>query len=90
MNVDMSDYECLIEGELKEDNGLKVDMGIVLTAWFDIPLPPCPDCGAGLAEAEAGHVPGSRKCQGCGSFFSVEVENGRAHLRRDRFYRTEF
>ncbi len=31
--------------------------------------PPCPDCGGEIAWSEAGHVPGTRKCTGCGSEF---------------------
>ena len=32
--------------------------------------PPCPDCGGEIVWAEAGGVPGSRKCMGCGSAFA--------------------
>lgn len=45
-------------------------------AWWDVPLPACPDCGRDqLVWADAGLVPGARACVGCGSHFSVEVED---------------
>jgi len=45
--------------------------GPVTGAWWEVPLPPCPDCGGAVAWAEAGFVPGTRECQGCGSLFTV-------------------
>lgn len=33
-------------------------------AWWDVPLPPCPDCGGELVWFEAGYVPGTRRCMG--------------------------
>ncbi len=33
-------------------------------AWYDVPLPPCPDCGGDLKWAESGNVPGTRRCVG--------------------------
>ena len=33
-------------------------------AWWDVPLPPCPDCGGDLVWWEAGYVPGTRRCLG--------------------------
>lgn len=32
--------------------------------WWEVPLPPCPDCGGDLVWWEAGYVPGTRKCLG--------------------------
>jgi len=40
-------------------------------AWYDLPLPPCPDCDGEVVWAEAGNVPGARSCTGCGSLFTV-------------------
>jgi hypothetical protein len=56
------------------DDGLRIEMGPVTTAWYDVPLPACPDCGRTLVWAEAGYVPGTRQCAGCGSLFSVQTE----------------
>jgi hypothetical protein len=47
--------------------------GPIVTAWWDVPLPACPDCGGALAWAEAGYVPGTRECSGCRSLFSVDT-----------------
>lgn len=38
--------------------------GPITDAWWNVPLPPCPDCGGGLVWWEAGYVPGARKCVG--------------------------
>lgn len=60
-------------------------------AWWEVALPPCPDCGADIVWYEAGYVPGTRKCTGCGSMFSVQRsrESGKISglaLERERFY----
>jgi hypothetical protein len=52
---------------------VEVVAGRITTAWSDVPLPPCPDCGGALRWAEAGRVPGARECVGCGSLFTVET-----------------
>ena len=39
-------------------------MGKVEGAWWDVPLPQCPDCGDDVVWYEAGYVPGTRKCVG--------------------------
>ena len=57
-----------------DDDGLRIDLGDVVGAWYEIPLPPCPDCGGTLVWAEAGYVPGTRQCTGCGSLFSVQTK----------------
>jgi hypothetical protein len=70
------------------DDGRQLDMGQLPpgVAWWDLPLPPCPDCGNVIVWWEAGYVPGTRRCQGCGSMWSVQGEGGRVFLRRERFY----
>ena len=50
-----------------------IEMGEFVGSWWDVPLPACPDCGGELFWAEAGHVPGARECETCGSLFSVET-----------------
>lgn len=61
----MSEYHVLIKGEPADDDGLSIDMGAVgRRSWWDVPLPPCPDCGGDLVWYEAGYVPGTRKCIG--------------------------
>ena len=53
-----------------------IDMGLLAPdqPWWELPLPPCPDCGRALSGmlGEAGNVPGARGCA-CGSLFVVEV-----------------
>lgn len=68
-------YMVQVAGRLVDDDGLRVEMGPVTGAWWDLPLPACPDCGGDVVWHEAGYVPGTRKCQGCGSLFSVQVES---------------
>ena|SRR3990167_1223411 len=60
----MSDYSVQIKGETADDDGLDLDMGPITGAWWDMPLPPCPDCGGDLVWYEAGYVPGTRRCMG--------------------------
>ena len=35
-----------------------------------VEYPDCPDCGEEIQWSENGHVPGTRKCSGCGSLFA--------------------
>jgi hypothetical protein len=60
------DYQVRIRDELTEDDGLALDLGPLGPgeAWWEKPLPPCPDCGGALVWFEAGYVPGTRKCLG--------------------------
>lgn len=60
------EYTVLIKGEESGDDGLRVDLGELppRTAWWEVPLPPCPDCGGDVVWYEAGYAPGSRKCMG--------------------------
>ena len=98
----MADYTVLTKGEYAQDDGLCIEMprqGDL--RWYELLLPPCPDCGGDLVWAEAGYVPGTRKCMGrpvgpgpayeesngCGSMFSImTAQGGRVWLRRERFY----
>jgi hypothetical protein len=57
------------------------------TGYDDNQSGECPDCGGTWYWAEAGHVPGTRKCAECGSFFNFKVVAGRWYLVRERFYR---
>jgi predicted RNA-binding Zn-ribbon protein involved in translation (DUF1610 family) len=68
-------HTCRVGAEYGQpDDGLLVEMGPVTGAWYDVPLPACPDCGGEVVWAEAGYVPGTRQCTGCGSLFSVQTE----------------
>lgn len=91
------DYQVMVRGEYVADDGLSIAM--VSTdlhqLWYEVPLPPCPDCGGALAWGEVGYVPGTRRCVGrspqggCGSMFSVDVRPGQGHgfyLCRAHFY----
>lgn len=62
----MSEYQVRIRGEEREDDGLSIEMGSTRAgkAWWEIPLPQCPDCGGDLVWYEAGYVPGTRACKG--------------------------
>ena len=69
-----SKHTCRIGGKYDQpDDGLRIEMGPVTGAWWDVPLPACPDCGGVLVWAEAGYVPGTRACVNCGSLFSVQT-----------------
>lgn len=50
--------------------------GPITNGWYDVPLPPCPDCSGKIVWAEAGYAPGARQCTSCGSMFSVETHHG--------------
>jgi hypothetical protein len=67
----------IIRGErvdADKSNDLAIDLGPVTGAWWDVPLPPCPDCGGGLIIwHEAGYVPGTRQCVECQSLFHVRT-----------------
>lgn len=54
------------------ENDVEIDMGPVTGTWWDVPLPPCPDCGGAVVWYEAGYVPGTRKCVGQ----PIREENG--------------
>ena len=60
----MSDYRVRMQGETTDDDELTIDMGAIAGAWWDVPLPACPDCGGDVVWYEAGFGPGTRKCMG--------------------------
>ena len=51
------------------DDGLRVDLGVIgRRTWWEVPLPPCPDCGGHVVWYEAGFVPGTPavvRCSAC-------------------------
>ncbi len=70
--------QVIIGGERAEPDGFAQDMGVVTGAWWEVPLPPCPDCCGALMLDEADHVSGTRTstrtCTACGSLFSINTE----------------
>jgi hypothetical protein len=62
----MCTYKTQIRAALVADDGFAADLGAIPPgmAWYEKPLPPCPDCGGDVVWFEAGHVPGTRKCVG--------------------------
>lgn len=61
----MAKYAVKIRGKFTSDDGLEIDMGeIGQRSWWELPLPPCPDCGGDVVWWEAGYVPGTRRCIG--------------------------
>ena len=82
-------YQVQIGEELAADDGWQQPLvrQEETQAWWDVPLPACPDCSEELVWYEAGYVPGTRKCQGCGSLFHVDAEPERGlFIRRERLY----
>jgi len=75
VTLDGDDREVCIRGEYvsAEKNQIELLAGPCVGAWWDVPLPPCPDCGGEIVWAEAGYVPGTRRCVACGSRFSVQT-----------------
>jgi hypothetical protein len=62
----MNAYQVQIWGELTDDDFWELDLGQVPpeTAWYEVPLPRCPDCGGDLVWDEAADGPGTCKCAG--------------------------
>lgn len=86
------DYSVRIMGVDADDDDLELDMGPITGAWWDVPLPRCPDCQGQIVWAEAGNVPGTRRCsgrqdgdEGCGSMFEVTTRDDCAWLQRSRY-----
>ncbi len=81
-------HQVLIRDTITDDDGLSLDMGALPAgvAWWEVPLPACPDCGGEVVWWEAGYVPGTRKCLNCGSLFSVQCAERQVSLRRERLY----
>ena len=56
--------------------------------WVSVTDVPCPMCGTGTIRwNEAGYVPGSRICDGCGKFFQARgsIADGITLMRDTRF-----
>jgi hypothetical protein len=68
-------YEVQIGHEMRADDGCRIDLGPITGALWEIRLPACPDCQGRLVWAEDGYLPGTRRCTGCGSLFSVQTES---------------
>jgi hypothetical protein len=62
----MNAYQQQIWGKLTDDAHWEFDLGQVPPelAWYEVPLPQCPDCGGDLVPWEAAYVPGTWKCVG--------------------------
>lgn len=61
----MGKHYVVIRGERAGDDGYHQDLDCGPDqAWYDAPLPTCPDCGGDLIWWEAGYVPGTRACAG--------------------------
>lgn len=97
----MNDYQVKIKNQYVDDDNFAIEMGTTSPrqAWWEMPLPHCPDCDGDLVWWENGYVPGTRRCigkmknghydlqGGCGSLFSVQTAaKGRVFLRRERMY----
>jgi uncharacterized protein (DUF983 family) len=79
-------HQVVIGDRYCRDDGLELTLDAP-NGWDDCQAGACPDCGGEWVWYEAGYVPGTRRCNGCGSMFSVfPSENGRATMRRERFY----
>jgi len=82
-----ADDEYCVRGvyvDATDELAIDLPYGPVTDAWWDVPLPQCPDCGGDVVWWEAGYVPGTRRCvgaplrrgeylpdRGCGSMFVV-------------------
>jgi ribosomal protein S27AE len=60
----------IIRGEVAESDGYQVE--VIPGGWEHLQTGTCPDCGGTWVWAEAGSVPGARKCTTCGSQFMAE------------------
>jgi len=58
-----------------EDTGEETVYGEVgpADAWWSVPLPPCPSCNGLVEWAEAGQVPGTRRCAECRRFYQINT-----------------
>jgi len=63
------------EVEAREERDVRVSIAAIPagTPWWEVKLPPCPDCSGLLTWHEAGLVPGARRCVACGSIFTVRT-----------------
>jgi hypothetical protein len=83
MNSRKADYQVIIKGELEEDDGWSVDWPGA--GWMNLQSGICPDCCGEWVWAEAGYVPGTRKCRQCGSMFSA-MPGRKPTIQRERCY----
>jgi len=80
-------HSTIIEGRPATDDGWTWSTNHPRDrAWWEIELPPCPDCGGILIWWEAGYIPGTRRCLDCASLFEVTSDGERFIVRRARFY----
>ena len=58
-----------------EDTGEETVYGEVgpEDAWWSVPLPPCPACDGTVEWAEAGQVPGTRRCAECKRYYRLRT-----------------
>jgi len=58
-----------------EDTGEETVYGEVgpEDAWWSVPLPPCPACDGKVEWAEAGQVPGTRRCAECKRYYRLRT-----------------
>jgi len=58
-----------------EDTGEETPCGEVGPddAWWSVPLPLCPSCQGIVVWAEAGQVPGTRRCAECKRFYRLRT-----------------
>lgn len=65
----------MVRGTLVDDAAdVDLSLGDLRSALWDVPLPPCPDCGGTLAWTRPGNLPAAQRCRVCGSLFRVMVE----------------
>lgn len=83
-----ADYYVVRRDTKTDDDGWEVYAGRIEPggAWWDVPLPACPDCGGTMQWVEAHRVPGARLCAGCGSWFQVSMKSWGVSVARARFY----
>jgi hypothetical protein len=62
----VNEYTVRIKGQPADEDDLEIDMGRLQLdqAWWQVPLPACPDCGGDIAWDETEYVAGTRKCLG--------------------------
>ena len=81
--------QAMIRGEITEGDGWETM--VVPGGWEQLQTGTCPDCGGTWEWAEAGYVPGARKCRQCGSMFSAQPCGcGPDGIVRGRVRRLEF
>lgn len=84
----MANQQVKIKGQLAQDDGYEFQLGKVdeseRRTWWDIPMPPCPDCGQVLSGDEAAHATSPIECRNCGSVFSTQTRDDKIWLRRHR------